>query len=669
MPDLNPQQMAAARHVDTPLFVLAGAGSGKTRVIIEKIVHLVRERDIKAASIFAVTFTNKAAREMKARVGRRLASAESRGLWVSTFHNLGLRILRRERRHCGYRDGFSILDAEDSAGLLREIMRRDPLFDDEQVRRVATRISLWKNAQVLPDQAQQRAADDWECNTARHYDAYQRYLKACNSVDFDDLILQPLLLFQRSPDVLEYWQGRLRYLLVDEYQDTNDCQYELVRHLVGVRQAFTVVGDDDQSVYAWRGARAENLARLQEDFPRLRVIKLERNYRSSQRILHAANELIRNNPHVYEKRLWSELGHGEPIRVLRCRDVEHEARRVVSEILRRHLQEGHAYGEFAILYRGNHQSRPLERELREQGITYYLSGGQSFFARSEVKDVVAYLRLLANPDDDNAFLRVVNTPRRQIGPATLEKLATYAQLRERSLLAVCSEIGLATRVGERAAQRIGDFVGLLDRFRTMAQSTAPDMLTNELIAEIGYESWLLDSVGNTKGVERRMKNVDELVQWLGRAAARVEGKQNTLSGLIAQLTLKDILERQDQAGDTDAVQLLTLHAAKGLEYRHVLIVGVEEEILPHRESLELENVEEERRLAYVGITRAKRSLTITLSRKRRRGGELVDTQPSRFLDELREAGLEWEGEDGPADPLERRARGRAHLDLIRSRLA
>ena len=426
-PNLNSRQLAAVRHLDGPCLVLAGAGSGKTRVITHKIAYLIQECGIDPRHIAAVTFTNKAAREMKQRVSSLLDKNAAQGLRVSTFHTLGLDIIRRELKTLGYKPGFSIYDNTDSSGLLRELMTRAFGDHGNQAEQMLWRISRWKNAFILPEQALAKAEGDAvTVAAARLYEAYNHHLKTYNAVDFDDLIMLPVLLFREHPEIMEHWQNRIRYLLVDEYQDTNATQYELVQQLVGVRGNLTVVGDDDQSIYAWRGAQPENLVQLQNDFPQLQIIKLEQNYRSTGRILKAANQLIANNPHVFEKQLWSELGFGDPIRILRTRDEEQEAEQIVSELIHHRFVQRSRNCDYAILYRGNPQSRLFERVLREHDVPYYLSGGMSFFAYAEIKDIMAYLRLLTNPDDDNAFLRIVNTPRREIGPGSVEKLVSYA---------------------------------------------------------------------------------------------------------------------------------------------------------------------------------------------------------------------------------------------------
>ena len=665
MQDLNPRQRDAVRYLDGPLLVLAGAGSGKTRVITAKIAHLIDRAGLPAPQITAVTFTNKAAREMKARVGALLAERGGRGPRVSTFHTLGLEILRGELDAAGLRRGFSILDEQDVEQLLRELGGND--VDSTAVARARARISAWKNELVDPETALEQAVDDLAASQAALYAAYRQALAAYNAVDFDDLILRPVQLLQQQPDLRERWQNRIRYLLVDEYQDTNATQYELVRQLVGVREALTVVGDDDQSIYAWRGARPENLARLRDDFPRLEVIKLEQNYRSTGRILRCANALIANNPHVFEKRLWSELGPGDPLRVIVCRDEEDEAERVVSEIVQYRFRHNAPLSSFAILYRGNHQSRPFEKALRAQGVAYFISGGTSFFARSEVKDAMAYLRLLVNPDDDSAFLRVVNTPRREIGTGTLEALSAYAGQRGCALARAVDDLGLAEHLPPRALERLRSFGAWLDDVRRAAADASPADLLHRLLEDIDYRDWLRRNSSSDKVAERRWENLVDLADWL-RRLEQDERHGGDLDGLVRHLGLMDILDRQDEETGGDRVSLMTLHASKGLEFPNVFLVGAEEELLPHRNSIESDDIAEERRLAYVGLTRAQRRLVLTCAQRRRRGGELVRCEPSRFIAELPSDDLQWEGRGVALSAEERQERGRASLAHLKSLL-
>jgi ATP-dependent DNA helicase Rep len=665
MQGLNPSQEEAVSYVGGPLLVLAGAGSGKTRVITHKIAYLIRDCGIPARHVYAVTFTNKAAREMKVRAARQIKGSDSRGLAISTFHTLGLDILRRHSDRAGLRPGFSLFDAQDAEALLKEHLARSKRQDASTAAGVQGRISRWKNDLISPEQVLTQAEDDYEAELARLYGDYERSLRAYNAVDFDDLILRPVRLFRDHSDLLETWQGRIRYLLVDEYQDTNGTQYELVRQLVGPRGALTVVGDDDQSIYAWRGARPENLARLKADYPHLNVVVLEQNYRSSGRILGLANALIANNPHVFEKRLWSALGPGDPPRVLTCRDEAHEAECIVSEILHRHFTQGEGFGRFAILYRGNHQARPFEKALREHSVPYYLSGGTSFFARAEIKDLMAYLRLLANPEDDAAFLRVVNTPRREIGPNTLEALAGYAKTRGVSLLAACDELGLAQHLGERAQRRLQAFAAWIGGYARQVEAE-PVGAVRALVEGMHYAEWLRENASSAQVAGRRMENVTDLLDWLA-ALNKGEFQEKTLAEMVNHLSLMDVLDRQAEEEGGERVALMTLHAAKGLEFPHVFLVGMEEELLPHRTSIEEDTIEEERRLAYVGITRAQVSLAFTLTQRRKRYGELIEAEPSRFLDELPSDKVDWDTKRETTEE-ERQARGKAHLANLRGLL-
>ena len=665
MPDLNSQQRGAVREVLSPLLVLAGAGSGKTRVITEKIAYLIGQCGVPAKNIVAVTFTNKAAREMRERVSRLVSKDTGKGLVVSTFHTLGMRILRREAKGLGYKSNFSIFDSQDSLHLIDELLRKGPsAFAPDALR---NQISHWKNELVLPLQAVKQAATEFETAAALLYAEYQRNLKAYNALDFDDLILQPVLALQDSEKVREHWQNRVRHLLVDEYQDTNSAQYRLVQLLVGNTTPFTAVGDDDQSIYAWRGANPENLQRLKDDFPRLTVIKLEQNYRSAGCILKCANQLIANNPHLFEKRLWSSLGYGSPLKVMACRDGDHEAERVVSEILHHQFTHATRHGEYAILYRGNHQSRSFEKVLREHSIAYHLSGGTSFFEYTEVKDLLAYLRLLVNEDDDRAFLRVVNTPRRELGAATLEKLGAYASEHGLSLLAACFESGLQTVLNRRACSRLREFAEWVVRLADDSRRGEAVPVVQQLIQDIDYSAWLIDNAKDPNDADRRQQNVNDLLDWIERLAAKGDDKRG-LADIVSRIALLDRLDRDDE-GNSNCVRLMTLHAAKGLEFPHVFMVGVEENILPHRSSIEEDNLEEERRLTYVGITRAQKTLTLTYAGKRRRAGEWESCEPSRFLSELPDEDLEWDKPGAVRNPQVRKQRGQAHLAQLRGLLS
>ncbi len=656
---LNPAQREAVRHLGGPLLVLAGAGTGKTRVIAHRIAFLVREAGLPPRRIAAVTFTNKAAREMAERVRGLLGPREAQGLRVGTFHTLGLEILRERPEAVGRRPGFSLLDEHDAAALARELLRgRAP---EEEARALLGSISRWKAALKDPEAARAEGGDP---RAAQLYVAYRRALLAYNAFDLDDLILEAVRLLEEDRQSRERWQGRIRHLLVDEYQDTNLAQYRLARLLAGPEAALTAVGDDDQAIYGWRGADPENLRRLAEDLPGLKVVRLEQNYRCAGSILRVANGLIAHNRHLFPKRLRSERGYGEPVRVLEAADGEQEARRVADALLEHRFRTGAPWGAYAILYRSNHQARAFERALRERDVPYRLSGGTSFFDRTEVKDVLAYLRLLVNPDDDAAFLRVVNTPRRELGAATVEALGRYARERDVGLLTACLEVGLEARVGRRGAARLRRFAEWITGLGR--ESADPVALVERLLEEAGYEAWLREEARDERAAERRWANVRELVGWLARLRDRAEGEAD-LQELVARLCLLGRLDREEDEGGAQAVQLATLHAAKGLEFDHVYIAGLEEGLLPHRSAVEQGTVEEERRLLYVGITRARRTLTLSYARRRGRRGAEAEPEPSRFLQELPPEDLCWERAGAP-DPQAARERGRAYLALLRQRL-
>lgn len=646
---LNPKQKEAVHYIDGPCLVLAGAGSGKTSVITQKIAYLITQCGIPARNIAALTFTNKAAREMKERVGKLIKRSESRGLTVSTFHNLGLSIIRQEHKLFGFKLGFSIFDAEDARALLKELMLKNGDLDSDHLNRTQQQISLWKNDLVLPDDALSKAENADEQLIAIVYQRYVNALKAYNAVDFDDLILQPVQFLSSDPELLARWQKRIRYLLVDEYQDTNSSQYRLIRLLIGDRGGLTVVGDDDQSIYAWRGARPENLSILQADFPSLNLIKLEQNYRSTQRILKTANHLIGHNPHEFTKALWSNLSYGESIRIIRSNNEDAEAERVATEIITQRLKRQGRFSDFAVLYRSNHQSRLVEMKLQHYQVPYAISGGTSFFSKTEIKDIMAYLRLIVNADDDNAFLRIINTPRRQIGTSTLEILSLYATERDISLLDASQEIGLQERLSESAFRRVAEFSRWMQKLILLCQKAEPIAALNGMLDDIDYLGWLHQNASSPKVAEKRMENIQFLIESvkniLNKALEKnlIDESTTTLKDAIAKLLLLDLLEQQEEADDGDKVQLMTLHAAKGLEFPHVFMLGIEEEILPHKNSIDDDNIEEERRLAYVGITRAQRSLTFTMAAKRKQFGEIQTTTPSRFIDELPQDDIEREG--------------------------
>jgi ATP-dependent DNA helicase Rep len=664
---LNEAQQAAVTNISGPLLVLAGAGSGKTRVITNKIAYLVQECDIPARHIAAVTFTNKAAREMKERVAQTISKKQTRGLIVSTFHTLGLNVIKREYKALGMKPVFTLFDDQDSLALLKELTSAELDGDKDQLSMLLSKISNWKNDMLFPE-ALLNSGDVQDREFAEFYRRYQVQLKAYNAVDFDDLILMPTLLLKTNDEVRQRWQNKIRYLLVDEYQDTNTSQYQLVKLLVGERSRFTVVGDDDQSIYSWRGARPQNLALLKEDFPSLKIVKLEENYRSSGRILNAANILIQNNPHVFDKTLRSNLEYGKELNVLFARDEEHEATRVVGELVAHKFQNGTQYKDYAVLYRGNHQSRIIEKAMTSNRIPYKITGGTSFFARSEIKDIMAYLRLLVNQDDDNAFLRIVNVPRREIGPSTLERVGSLANEKHISLFEACCDNAINSMLPARGLHAIQGFVRWVVELSHRIETGDPVAALRDLIREINYEDWLYETSSSPKQAEMRMANVSTLFKWVSDYLEGDELEQPlTLPEVVNKLTLRDMMERNEEEAEVDQVQLMTLHASKGLEFPYVFMIGMEEGLLPHQTSVDEGNIEEERRLAYVGITRAQKELTFTLAKERRQFGEITRTEPSRFLYELPQDDVRWEDQKKETK-AEKVQKGQARIAGLKSML-
>ena len=664
---LNPQQQQAVEYVSGPCLVLAGAGSGKTRVIINKIAHLIGKCGYLPKQIAAVTFTNKAAREMKERVAQSIGKESSKGLIVSTFHTLGFDIIKREYKHLGFKANMTLFDEHDQMALLKELTADLLQEDKELLRTLINRISNWKNDLCSPQQAMTLARDKQEQTFAHCYDRYNKQLRSYNALDFDDLIMLPTLLFKQNAEVRSKWQEKIRYLLVDEYQDTNTSQYELIKLLVGDRARFTVVGDDDQSIYSWRGARPQNMVRLRDDFPALRVIKLEQNYRSSQRILHCANILIDNNDHVFNKKLFSNLGEGEKLQIIEAKNEEHEAERVVGELIAHRFIAKTHYRDYAILYRGNHQSRLLEKILMQNRIPYKISGGTSFFSRAEIKDMMAYLRLVVNQDDDAAFLRIVNTPKREIGTATLEKLGSLAQEKHVSLFEAIFDFELIQRVTPKAYDALQKFARWIVELNDEIQRSEPERAVRSMLASLHYEEYLYEYATSPKAAEMQSKNVATLFDWVADMLKGDEfNEPMNLNQIVTRLTLRDMLERGEEEDDSDQVQLMTLHASKGLEFPHVFLIGMEEGILPHQTSIDEDNVEEERRLAYVGITRAQQNLWFSLCKERRQFGELIRPEPSRFLLELPENDLQWERDKPPLSAEQRQAKTQSHIANLRA---
>ena len=656
---LNNAQLEAVNFVSGPCLVLAGAGSGKTRVITHKIGRLI-EAGLEPKRIAAITFTNKAAAEMRERA-KQLIGRTAKDVLICTFHALGVRIMREDGAVLGLKPQFSIMDSDDVTSILKDC---GGTTDAATARQWQWTISLWKNMGLNAAQAAAQAPDDNARVIARIMALYQERLTAYQSVDFDDLIGLPLKLLAEFPEVRERWQAKMGHVLVDEYQDTNATQYEVLKHLVGERARFTAVGDDDQSIYGWRGATLDNLKRLPVDFPKLKVIKLEQNYRSTSAILRAANNVIESNPKLYPKTLFSELGEGEPVRVVDAVNEEHEADRAIARI--QSIRSGHSleskhreFKDFAILYRANHMARPFEQALRRANIPYKVSGGQSFFDKAEIKDLCAWFRLWINNDDDPAFLRAITSPKRGIGHQTLGQLGTFATQYKLSLFESLFAGSLPSAVNARAVAGLHEFGRYINDLEHRARLTLgkTDALAFllEWLKEIGYESHLYDGEDNEKVASARWTNVLEFCEWMaGRCGGEIDDATGAQTGTEAAETknLLDVAQTislistlSDREKDQNVVTLSTLHASKGLEWPHVTLVGVNEGLLPFKlgddttEGVSQEGIllrlQEERRLMYVGITRAQRSLAVSWTRRRKKGRETVAALPSRFIAEMR----------------------------------
>ncbi len=654
---LNPPQKQAVLHVEGPLLVLAGAGSGKTRVIVEKIAHLIQSGRYPAKRIAAITFTNKSAREMRERVAKRIRSDAAQDLTVSTFHALGLRILQIEHAKLGLRRGFSIFDADDSAAQIKDLL--PPGSKPDVIEAAKQLISRAKNAGLSPEQAAEAARSTREREAAALYARYQQRLSAFNAVDFDDLIRLPVQLLESDDDAVMGWRERIGYLLVDECQDTNDAQYRLLRAIAGDAGNFTCVGDDDQSIYAWRGANPDNLLQLGTDYPKLVIVKLEQNYRCSNRVLRAANALIANNPHEHPKTLWSDAADGERIRVWECKNAEHEAEKVASEIQFTAQKHSAPWSEFCILFRGNHQSRALEKALQLLRIPYHLSGGTAFLDRGEVKDALAWLRLLANPDDDAAFLRAVQSPNRGVGATSLQRLGELSASAHLPLSRAAESMAVAKQLPARAANALQGFSDIVRSLRIDAKTLPPAELVRKLNERSGLLAALRALCKDEAQFQVRRRNLDELADWFDGPKTSGPGE------LAAALAL---LSHADKGDAGNQVRLMSMHAAKGLEFRYVFIIGVEDGNLPHEASIEEGRLDEERRLMYVGITRAKEQLWLSHAVEAQRWGDRMRLKPSRFLDELPAAELQRDGADPVADAARKAERANAGIANIRALL-
>lgn len=653
---LNPAQQEAVNYMHGPCLVLAGAGSGKTRVITHKIGRLI-QAGLPATEIAAITFTNKAAAEMRERA-KKLIGSPARGVLICTFHALGVRMLRQDGEALGLKKQFSILDSDDVTSILKDA---GGTTDAATARQWQWTISAWKNSGLNAAQAEAQANGDEERLIARIMARYEERLTAYQSVDFDDLIGLPLKLLQQHDAVRGKWQQAMGHVLVDEYQDTNATQYEVLKLLVGTRGRFTAVGDDDQSIYGWRGATLDNLKKLPVDYPSLRVIKLEQNYRSTSAILRAANNVIAPNPKLFPKTLFSELGEGEPVRVLDCDSEEHEAERVVARI--QSLRAGaelQAGGEqhkewkaFCVLYRANHMAKPFEKAFRKANIPYKVSGGQSFFDRAEIKDLCCWLRLLVNNNDDPAFMRSVTTPKRGIGHTTLGALGMFASKYKLSLFEALFSNSLGSALPAKAVASLHEFGRYVNELEYRARHTvgaeAARTFLDDWLKDIAYEKHLYDSEESEKLAAARWANVMDFCDWM---AQRCGGQIDDSSGAVIAAETKTMLEVvqtiallstiSEREGEQNVVTLSTLHAAKGLEWPHVVLAGCCEGLLPFKlddddghntDDIAL-RLQEERRLMYVGITRAQRTLAVNWLRRRKKGRDTVAGVPSRFIAEM-----------------------------------
>jgi len=656
---LNPQQNSAVHYCQGPLLVLAGAGCGKTRVITEKISHLIAHKKVSHHHIFAITFTNKAAKEMSQRASKMVRLQEGERLNISTFHALGMRIIREEIKHTPYRFGFSIFDSSETHNIIKDLLPKGS--NREQISTIQWQISAWKNEGLKAE----------DLNTQfllaqQVYHQYQQRLIDFNALDFDDLILQTLNLLDSNTEVLERWQDKMQHVLVDEYQDTNGSQYRLLKQLVSKHRNIVCVGDDDQSIYGWRGAQAENLSILKQDFPDLKVVKLEQNYRSTQNILGAAYDVIKHNPHEFEKKLWSDLSIGDLIKINHFNSPEEEALQLSAEIDYHKILKKNKFADFAVLYRSNHQAKLVEQVFRSKSIPYVMSGGRSFFDFTEIKDLMAYIRLLCNPKDNSAFLRIVNVPRRGIGSSSLAKLAQNAEKNSLGYFKAAGNDAMLANLPDRSAQKLKEFHGhMLSLQKKVLAHVKADAIVDELIKEIDYAAWIAQTSKDKTSKFNRTKLVTDFQSWMRSFSKE---KDMNLIDAAAQITLQT---NKEDTNNEDAVQMMTLHAAKGLEFTNVYMIGVEEGILPHRNSIEEDSVEEERRLMYVGMTRAMQNLSISYVKKRKNRfaqDETAEVGPSRFLDELPRRYISGYGKETKQNEQQQKAKRKDHLAALRAML-
>jgi DNA helicase II / ATP-dependent DNA helicase PcrA len=632
--NLNPAQREAVLHTEGPLLVIAGAGSGKTRVLTHRVAHLTSAIGVKPNEILAITFTNKAAGEMRERLTAMLGPM-ARAIWILTFHAACGRILRSEAERLGYKSNFTIYDSADQVRLVKQVL--EELDKDPKrfvPRGVHAQISNAKNQLVTPAVYAERISSFYDQTIAEAYELYQRKLAASNAVDFDDMLMLTVQILENFPDARKHWQNAFRYVMVDEYQDTNHAQYRLLQLLAEHHHNICAVGDPDQSIYAFRGADIRNILEFERDFPETRTIPLEQNYRSTNAILEAANAVIAHNSERKEKRLWSELGEGDPVRVIEVEDEQAESRYVAAQIAGL-VEEGYSGSEIAVFYRMNAQSRVLEQTLRLHQIGYQVIGGPRFYERAEVKDAIAYLQVLDNPADAVSLMRIANRPKRGIGDTTISRLVSYAESHGLTLyetLGHPTEAGLGTA----AVKAVTSLKNLLDSLRSTAQEEeVPELLQTVLERSGTLEAYEAERTIEARG---RIENLEAFVDGAREYAQQAE--EATLSGFLQEISL---YSDQDALGEEQSnVTLMTIHNAKGLEFRAVFVVGVEEEIFPSSRSIEEQGVEEERRLFYVGLTRAEERLTLTHASSRLLWGRTTSHLPSRFLDELPDRHVERE---------------------------
>lgn len=649
--ELNAAQKEAVEYINGPCLVLAGAGSGKTRVIITKISYLLKNNLAHPSEILAVTFTNKAAKEMRERLAKQVSENAASQLTISTFHALGRIILKEQSSLLRLGRNFSIFDDADTFKIIKQIITNEyPMLknsaSNEYIDGICHKISMYKGELKTP----KALANDPTCDSIVQgiYQKYNDYLRACNAVDFDDLIFIPTRLLLLKKEIREYYQKRFKYILVDEYQDTNQTQYVLLMCLVASNQRFTVVGDDDQSIYSWRGARPENIKQLTLDFPELKVIKLEQNYRSTSRILRCANSIIANNPHMFEKTLYSGLRDGDKIKVVTCSDSDHACEYIASEILGQHFDDKNSWSHYAVLYRSNSQARDMEKALLSAHIPCKVTGDTSFFSRMEVKDILCWCRLLNNPKDDAALLRVINIPHRGIGAQSIKVLTDLSHKYNRCLYDCACSTEVKTQLNKSQYDALLGFLGLLVGLRQKLINKQDLEVCQKLLEIINYEQYLKQD-SSENAFEWRLKNVQTLMSWIEELVSGQRDAPMSFGEAIERLGLREMMDKRPDEDD-NAVQMMTLHAAKGLEFPNVFLLGMEEGILPHRTSIEENNIEEERRLAYVGVTRAQTRLTLVLAQQRKQGGGVTIQEPSRFINEMPQEDLVFINQSDKVEP-------------------